>query len=198
MDQNTVVNIQSFLIVVLVGAIIYLIRTSTTSYINNIFSKQIEAFKAELQKISIQTQATFDYKQFITQESYKATLKAYSSIFDAYDSYWESLSVVGKSGETDTGYKELKEFKKKLTQSLVLLDEEIYAKINTLIGNMMEISEYRHSGQHPNIDTVKEMNKLFSEIPNLIRTKFGLENIPEGILKIDATPDNLDDSNSKN
>jgi len=76
-------------LIILAGVtyLIFIIRTTSKKYIETKFDEQLEQLKNEFQKNTIQTTASYNYKQFATQESFSITVELYRKIFDARKSF---------------------------------------------------------------------------------------------------------------
>ena len=176
------------ILIIVIGIIMFILRNSTKSYIDSTFNKKLEEFKSELVKSNIQFQTGFDYHHHITREALKATIEAYGILLDSFGIYWAGMSITPKSGESDNHFSQLKAMQGEISKRGILIKSDIFEMMDSIVSNFMTILLLKRSGPlSENINNKmgeysKDINAKIIEIPNRIRSEFGLKNIPDHVL----------------
>lgn len=168
-----------------VSYLIFVVRTSSKKYIETKFDEQLERFRNELQKATIQTTASYNYKQFVTQEAFSVTVDLYRKIFDArkfFHMLWD------REIEADIAKKylnELRNYQLQVFANQILLDEEVFAHFKHIFGGFLVESTNIRTGLNPESKDIKEINTSIVTVTNLVRDKFGLKGIPAEIVSVE-------------
>lgn len=177
-------NIIQIILTAIIGVLVFFMQRR----IEKKFIKENEILKSELAKGLIKANAIYDFKQLLTKESFDITINLYHKLFETSKSYQKLWNRKIEKSDWDKNYQNLQDYQILLFSNQILLKKDIFEKYKNIIGNMINVSLIIATDSKIDASFIKEIKNSLSDLTNLIRTHFGLDDLPGDLIANDIQP----------